>query len=770
MGRPRSTSRPDGMGIAMVVVGALIAASGLLLLLMLEDPGAPDVRAIARSLVVGAAAAAYGLYRLGSGRARGDKGAGETGTAEKPAEAARPADTGAPSLEGMLSHSENVAATLRDVVDHGGDGFGDLPELLRRAGLMDWPDPPVMTAHRLRRSGRWWLTAEGEVSAPTFDRLLAIEFALNLSEDLAARPPAPDSASSLEARVRAALAGTHDLQPREPGDAEPPAQLLAFMLEDADERGEWSGRMRFADAFENLPVPLRVSADFRLNAAQGLMCVDLGVPRPACCATVAADPRVRDELAAAYALRIGLAVGRIALASSPELSRVVVNCRHEGGETLLSLDLSAASLARLCSLADGPLDALPLPDDPALRARPDEAGTLGPVTPFLTFADERLCPPERFREVELDNAPAGAGLERACGARRVSDLGIMEKAGRVRTWNTLVAHLGDTTQEAVSHLVELRDRTTDVTVAEACERTSKALVAGTTDVTDVDALAHLFVDGGQLAVATERVRAALEGDPSPAQLEGLLAELEAVLSPLTEMGIYLDDTASVYRYFNSLPERITHNLASRDDGRTVRLVPDEYYAAHSLAARLLNMLGRSAAALPHADELMRIAPVTPDAALAKVRVLEEQSRIFEASDLLKEAIGYASTSRDLAICFYRLAYMEWKLGRSDLAVACYQRAIALHPAVAEMARGELDDLLDTSSNLKMLPDDAVIDALEQGGLPTGDLPELRRRTRDALVATTDAGLFGVAGALMSAFLELVRDDALLDVRRSLMRP
>ena len=35
------------------------------------------------------------------------------------------------------------------------------------------------------------------------------------------------------------LTGTHDLQPREPGDAEPPAQLLAFMLEDADERGEY---------------------------------------------------------------------------------------------------------------------------------------------------------------------------------------------------------------------------------------------------------------------------------------------------------------------------------------------------------------------------------------------------------------------------------------------------------------------------------------------------------------------------------------------------
>ena len=36
---------------------------------------------------------------------------------------ARPSP-GSPSLEGMLSHSEDVVATLRDIVAHGGDGFG----------------------------------------------------------------------------------------------------------------------------------------------------------------------------------------------------------------------------------------------------------------------------------------------------------------------------------------------------------------------------------------------------------------------------------------------------------------------------------------------------------------------------------------------------------------------------------------------------------------------------------------------------------------------
>ena len=153
-----------------------------------------------------------------------------------------------------------------------------------------------------------------------------------------------------------------------------------------------------------------------------------------------------------------------------------------------------------------------------------------------------------------------------------------------------------------------------------------------------------------------------------------------------------------------------------------------------------------------------------------MRCLEELSRIFEAADLLKGAIGYASTARDLSICFYRLAFMEWKLGREDLCVACYQRAISLHPDIAPQAKSELADLLSANGSLHALADEEVVPALEQGGLPTGKVGELRLEMRDALVATTDAELFGVARQLASALIEFCRDDTLIDVRRSLARP
>ena len=677
---------------------------------------------------------------------------------------ARPSP-GSPSLEGMLSHSEDVVATLRDIVAHGGDGFGDLPALLRRTDLMDWPGPPVTQAYRLHRSGRWWLGAT-EDDEMAQDGIVALEVALNLNDDLAGRPCPP--AATLEERARTVLAGVHRLRPRALGADDPAVQLLGFLTDGADKRGEWACRARLADAFENLPLPVRTGLAFRANVARGLLCARLTVPHPACLSAVSSNESSRERILTGYAARAALAVARVAFASSPALTRVVVSCGHGTGETLVSLDLDAEALERLDWFMGPDVEALPV--DPALWARGGEGREGEPLRPHLAFDDERLCPPERYREVELDLVPAGKPLSTACGARRIANLGIMEKAGRTHAWRELAPQLGDTTQGAVALLVALRERTSDATVAEACVRTSEALVAGTIDVTATEDLERLFIDGGDLATVARRVDAALAQECSPSQLEELLAELEAVLSPITSTGIYLDDTSSVYRYFNSVPERIRYNLTFRDDERAVRLVPDEYYVAHSLAARVLNLLGRHEEALPHADELMRVAPVTPDAALAKVRVLEGQSRIFEASDLLKEAIGYASTPRDLAICFYRLAFMEWKLGREDLTVVCYQRAINLHPAVAELAREELNDLLSANDKLKPLPDDCVTDALVQSGLPTGGVAEMRRQTRDALVAATDAGIFPVAYALAGNLHELINDDALLDVRRSLMRP
>ena len=203
------------------------------------------------------------------------------------------------------------------------------------------------------------------------------------------------------------------------------------------------------------------------------------------------------------------------------------------------------------------------------------------------------------------------------------------------------------------------------------------------------------------------------------------------------------------------------------DGRDVVLVPDAYYAAHSLAARVLTQLGRAEEAQVHADELARVAPVTPDAALSRVRVLEAQERIFECVDVLVDAMGYAATAREMSICLYRLAYMEWRLGRNRLAVACYERSMRLHGEIASQAKEELDELLDSEPGLSRLDPEECARELSAARIPLGDADDARRTMEEAAAACVDARLMGISRAYLAVALEVDRDDALLGVYRSL---
>ena len=747
---------PTWWCVASVVAGMVCLVASFAPLLAEGDLGLRDMRTTSRGAVLGVALVAVGLFFMADRKGREPRRT----SAERPP--APSPSSSAINLERMLLHSDDVLATLRDLVLHGGDqrGLEDLLVLLARSGLMEWEEAPVVRANRLRRNGRWWLTTpDAELDGEALERLVSIEGALNVGEDLTRGARGTD----LEARVSAALE-VPALAPRTASER----GLVDYLLEGSEKGGEWSCRLRFADAVENLPAPLRVELDFQSNVRRGLMCVDVRLPGPACLSFAADAPEARARAARLHALWLSLALGGLALGQRSGVSRVIVNgLDWESGDCVLSLDLTSESLGALTRAVRASRGALP--ESGALRARRRADGWLEAVEPFMRRDDEAVCPPGRFREVELDDAPCSGAVAAACGARRVSDLGILEKAGRIAAWDSVAGELGDSTQDAVSRLMGMRDATRDLTVAEACERTSKALVDGSVDVSDRRALSRLFVDGGALASATRRARAALEAEPSPDRLRDALEELERVLSPLTNMGVYLDDPATVYRYFNSVAERIAYNRTVDDGGRAVRLVPDEYYSAHSLAARVLNTLGRSEEALTHAEELTRLAPLTPDAALARVRCLEGQSRIFEAVDELKRAIGYCSTVSDMAICFYRLAYMEWKLGRNDLAVACYQRSIELHPVMAQSAHEELSDLVAATEGLSPYPADEVMPVLTAGGLPAGELDGMRAQTRDALAVCADAELFGVAYPLASVMLELNRDDALLDARRSLMR-
>ncbi len=667
-------------------------------------------------------------------------------------------------VDALILRSTDVIASLADLVRHG-DAPAELAEAVTRCGLLGWKEAPRLEAKRPRRSGNWWLWSESELSDADYDRLAAVELALNLADDMHFGLDGLGDDAPFEKRAEALLARVVDLEP-----LGTPDESTRFFAQGAEEGGEWATRLSLADFAQSLPAPLRVDIDLQVNVADGIAVAEVEVPRPDAFACAADNPARRAAHARSYAMALSLAVGRGAFGASGRITRAVVNGHEHGTHTpVMSIDLTPGGLERLVDeLRVSELGELPR--GLGIRWFASADGRLAPVDPFMAVWDEGVAPLSRWHGIEENRHPVSEPLAKATKASTYSDLGINEKAVRIDAWNEAVGWLGASTRRAVAAFEARRRRAADLSVADACERVSRALVSGDVDVFDRQSMALLFVEGGDLTRTVTDVASQLNARPghTAEELQAALSRLDAVLEPAQQTARYEDDTRFVFRFFNSVAERVRYNQTVNDSSRELRLVPDEYYAAHTQAAIILTALGRHEEALEHADELVRIAPVTPDATLTRVRVLEELSRIYEAEAALKEAIDFASCLHDIATCFYRLAFMEWKLGRGQLSVACYQRAAELHGSVRERAVKELGDVLTAGEGLRQLSRDEARETILAAGLPYGDVDQIRTMARDAAVACADAGLLGTARPLVGVLLEAEQDDVLMSVYGSLV--
>jgi len=752
------------LSVLLVAVGVFAASAGALLVTAVVDVRLSPSHVVMDMAVFSGAFSLVALVVLSAHRLRNRPGAQDL-----PLAASSDPEKVDPLMQVVL-RSTDVRGVLADLLAHDDGTYAPLPDLLRRIGLASWEGMPAVPANRLMRNDRYWLLfRDDELTPEKYDRLVMLEAALNLYVDL--RPSDTDrggDAPTLDHRLHDILASTADLTPAPRVDQDQTGASAP-----AGE-GEWEARKRFADFAEGVPPAFRLQFDMQANLAAGTFLLELDVPRPACFSIVSPDDAGRVCAARAYALRVALLAARGAFEADGCISTVVVNCHeHRSKETILSLRLDATSLGQLRAVAHtSALDTTGFPQGDAVRVAFDSNDWLTCVEPFLTRGDETVFPALRYRDAELDGSACSAALEEATGAQHVCELGIYEISLRASKWNDILSNQIATTGDAVSKLMSARNATNDITVMEACNRTAKVLVDGAVDVSDHQRLAEVFVNGDSLSSTVAHVRNVL-GDDEQLDAESLndaLASLDRTLGPITEMGMYLDDADNVYRYFNSIAERVYYNRNLDDHVRTTRLVPDAYYVGHSEAARILNILGRYDEALAHGDELIRIAPATPDAQLTKVRTLEEQSCVFEASDLIKKAVAMSGTARDLGICFYRLAFMEWKLGQGQLAAACYVRAAELRSDVADQANVELEELLANDSQLKRVTGEEAREMIEAAGLPYGSTSDMRRTTAACARACTDANLFRPAKAFTGMLLELNYDDALVDVYRSLLTP
>ena len=691
--------------------------------------------------------------------------------------AASPAGTD--EVARMFHRSNDVFATACDIVRmHAANpassrALTHLSTMLETLHLEGWQDAPRSDVALLGRTHSYWLRGDVDgLDAAGYDRFVATEAAMNL--DLALTDIAEVPYDSPAARQKTA-AYLRDLASQEVESFELQESLgRAYPgVEAQDTPGEWHARASVVSAAESVRVPFRLPYDVRCNVKARIAVLRVEIPRPSCFCIVTPDTDERVAFARAYALRLSWLLSSLVLLRVPAIETLEVQCHEHGrGDTLLAIAFTRELVERLSAAVHSSAletKGIPLEDGLVARFGADDGWFL-PVTPRFAWDSEVLAPRDWFEYPELCQRTLSDRAAEVTGARRVCDLGINENASRMRAADELQRRLKASEsvsyETAVAVLVELRDVAGDVSLAEACDRTIAALLDGQVDPSDDSALRMMLVSDGALQDATMRAAGLLEGDghADPQQAVEVLRE---ALGPILEFGFYADDESCVYRYFGSLSERIVFNTQLDDHVRLVRLVPDSYYNALGLLASAYNMLGQSEDATAMAEEMMRIAPASVDAFMRKVRALENESRILEAANLIRECATFAATPRDAAFVLYRLAYMEWKLGREDLAAACYERALTWNTPFSDQSSSELEELLEACPHLKRPDADEALEALSKEGMPVGFTDSHKEFALMAAALMVDEHAFLVAQPLLSVVCAATGDDVYVGIRRSL---
>ena len=699
----------------------------------------------------------------------------QSGTPQHKSAAAMMAKERSETLERMVVRSEDIFALARDLTKTGKSvaAFADLATMLARSDALKLEGPPRISPIKLTRNGRYWLGADvAEASDEAYDAVVSLEAALNIAHDAhdaLSRNPVEVERLSTEEKALMILTAAAKAKPSYASRMEV-LTLVQSHGSDQGIRGDWAFRERIANAAENASLPFRIVFDMRTHAQGNLAYVQLQVPRPGCFSIVTTDAAEQQELARDYAFRSALFMAHVVLgAADPTGSHngmAVITCHERGGEdVLLSLEATHANIASLDRIAAQPAPIQTL-DHPDLRLS-FQNSWLDPIAPHLD-EDDPIFDLECYTTcVELSDRKCSPRIAAATGASYESDLGTDESAAIRQAWAALECRLAasdPTTGAAVATVRDLQSSSENTAITEACSRVMRALVDGTAEPSQIEQLETIFTSGGALGDALAAGALTLASRDG-AEVERAADGLRKALSPALQIGL-MDDTESVFRYFHNTAERVEYNL-HLSDGRRVQLVSQGYYAANEMLVHLLCLVNRPDEAVPYANELMRLAPLSASAAITKARVLEDQSKLFEALDLMNDCIAHAPTVRDAALAYYRMAYLQWRTGSHEGAAACYRTSISLRTDISAQAQVELSELLSSDSEQKDYVPDEAKRMLQEKGVSIWPREERQHELARAAVACTDERLYPVALQLSYALLEFSHDDALVDICRSL---
>ena len=705
-------------------------------------------------------------------------------------------------MVGELQGCSDLNSYLQSLMASNG---GTRPErslvaLLERIGFRDWVgELPQLDLDHLVSSWGWYVrqgTTTTEVSAHRRALALRVESALNVWILLAAAEMSGVVSAEDDLGSRIAAIFSH-MGKALPVESEYRRHIYDLMRDCGAPGGEWRCRVEFADAAEGTPLPFSVREQFEANAAEGLFVVCVQVPTPEAFAIL--DPPDADaggREATAYAARVALVLARAALGSGGGIRRVVVNCvldLDNRASTVLSVDVDDKGLSLLadaCQTADmegfvatGVVRMEPWRDDGAdpEAATCEGAGWLRTWRAPLWTSSPEVSPSSRWLEPTLDDRPCPPGVLSATGAHIYRDLGIVD--GVHSMWLKARFGLGETVHDAVSRLEALRASTDDPWVGEACVRTESALVAGDVDQSDLDAMAGVYVYGSDLAALNDRFRAAAYGGESgspadPEELEAIARAYEAAFAPLFAGEVCRDGGDEVWRYFNSIPERVRYDIDHSDDPRRVRLVPDSWYDGLFNLGDLLVRLGRTQELDGVLDAMARLSPGGSTTTHARATLLSGAGRGAEAEATVLSYLRFPNSVHGLRLVIHDLAQVEWHLGRhrrAALAEAYLVKGLMWAVDRAD-ARKALDAMVSSDTSLQTvrgMRTSQIVEALRGEGIDVPDYPNIGRLVSwefAAAAACVDAGAFVIADELLRDVSLCLASDALRAIEASLREP
>lgn len=559
--------------------------------------------------------------------------------------------------------------------------------------------------------------------------------------------------------------------------------------------GEWEVRCILAAAIERLALPVRIDVATAVDAALGKVAFDITVPdknlmplrgwrddSSLSCGGKEFEKTLaqRDSQAIRYALSVGLALVEIGFSASGSIKEVVIAIDSlmcdESGVLLRGIGRMDTSFSREQYFSYSQFEEM-RKNSPESVYRVFDMRINADDHPRFSFAGSLSSNVSRRAVLESKNTVLADDTYNILGARESQNLSIDHDAFYRLVAEELADNLvkAQGASEAVRIVRETQEServSQDERAVSSCTRLMATLAEGKIDMSDQNTVVGCFLGEDRCLAALRQARMLDDRSWSEAVslLTGVIAEADALDG-------FVDGPLIVYRSFDSYVARVLYNracllghgfpeLACSDAGKQVALVPDSYYLCHLEVVRLLeNSFDRMEEALRYGRRAVQMAPATAAGYRQLGRSYMLMGDMENAAQVLQDGLRIAVQPTDVAMLYYQLGYVLWKVGQPHVGAACYVKSIDVFPVAFVQATAEMNELISEvpSASLKRSQAD---ERLREAGVPIApDSDTLDLLIKGAVVAA-DAELLSVAGNLLAIYLRYRPDDALGRVLRS----